>query len=410
MKVRAAKGMVLVITTVIALISSRCAAQRITATQESDKLKTIRVVCSGRFESIINKRQGFGEWYDLKNDPEKKRDMGSVNEANGFLWTKTGLPEGQKKGGSWYANPPEKMELLEAGPVRVRVRLSGPHNCYGSPKRPWNDLRFEQTYTIYPTGDVYTDYVLITQKRLSLHHFNFILRTTGRWGHNFKGEGGGEVKCASEAGETRIGREGSSFVLQWSNGPTYFVDILMVMQKGRYGGSYWNGGFRDLDFRTGLNIMSRWPEKTLPKGRDHIHVLTRFADDINGSKAAMVYANDYRTPDKLDVSLGKLDTTDEGDADKDGFNEAEGCYVLKASPAGVTFTLHGKKTPRMDPAFKIRGWTGKVPKSIKVGSKELIEAKDFNASVKAGVLLLQLFADVRDDARLVISPATGSGP
>ena len=394
-------GLVLLAVLVPMVACRPSAAQTVTATQVDER--TIRVVCPGKFECVVNKRQGFGEWYDLKNDPQKKRDMGSVNEANGFLWTKVGTPQGGERGGSWYANPPEKMELLEAGPVRVRLRLSGPHNCYGNPKRPWNDLRFEQTYTIYPTGDVYTDYVLITEKPLPLHHFGFILRTTGRWGHNFKGEGGGEVKCASEAGETRIGREGSSFVLQWSNGPTYFVDVLMVLQKGRYGGSYWNGGFRDLDFRTGLNLMSRWPEKTLSKGRDHIHVLTRFADDINGSKAAMAYANDYRSPDKLDVTQGKLDATDEGDLDADGFNEAEGCYVVKAAPAGVAFTLHGAKVPRMAPAFKIKGWPHGIPKTVTLGARALAAGKGFTASLSDDVLLLQLFENVREDAKLAVS-------
>lgn len=408
MKVRTAKGMVLVITTVIALTSSRCAAQTITARQERDKLKTIRVIAPGNFETTFTMRKGFvGNWFDLKHDPEKKRDLAPVLAENGILWTKNGLPEGVKDG-SYYANPPEKMELLEAGPVRVRVRVSGAHARYGSasPQRKWKELGFEQTFTIYPTGDVYIDYALVAEKPIKLHHFLLIIKSNGTWGRNGKGEGKGEVRIAAEAGPkkpTTWGKNLSSFGLQWSNGPTYSQDILMVMYQGKYSGSYWGGGYKDLDERTGLNILSRWPDRIIPKGKDHIFLLMRFDHDINGHQAAIPYANDYRTPDKLDVTQGKLDTTEEGDADADGFNEAEGCHVLKASPAGVAFTLHGKKTPRMDPAFKIKGWTGKVPKSIKVGSRELIEAKDFNASVEAGVLLLQLFADVRDDARLVIS-------
>jgi hypothetical protein len=104
-------------------------AANIRATREDDG--TIRVLVSGKFETTFTKRKGFvSTWHDLKHDPGKQRDLAPVADENGILWTKA---RGGDLGGdgSWYANPADKLELLEAGPVRVRVRTSGPHRKYG---------------------------------------------------------------------------------------------------------------------------------------------------------------------------------------------------------------------------------------------------------------------------------------
>jgi len=381
-----------------ALAASWAPAQGIRATLEDEK--TIRVAAPGRFETTFTMRKGFGATlFDLKHDPERKRDLAPVLDENGLLWTKAAGPG--MGDGSWYANPPQKMELLEAGPVRVRVRLSGPHCRYGytDPKAAWKDLGFEQTFTLYPTGDVYTDYALVTDKPVPLHHFLLIIKSTGAWGKRGKGE----VHCAGEAGEKPpYGETASPFALQWSDGPTYFQDILLVMFQGRYKATYWNEGYEDKDVRAGLDLLSRWPDKAVPKGNDHILLLMRFADGLNGERAAAPYANDYRSPDRLTVAEGALDTTDEGDFDADGFNEAEGCYVLKAGAKGVEFTLHGSKIPRTDPAFKVKGWRGDAPKAVRLGSKNIAAGMGFYASTHEGTLLLQVPASIKEDVGIAI--------
>ena len=374
--------------------SPRCAAQTVTATQADEK--TIRIVVAGRFETSVTTVKGFGHvFYDLKHDPEKKRDIAPVFTEAGLLWTKMGVGGRERVG---TANPPKKMELLESGPTRVRVRISGPMNRrgLGIPRENLEEVGFEQTFTIYPSGKVYVDYALVAHKPLELHHFLLILKPNGAWGSRGKGEGAGEVRCAGEFGPQKpYGKTASSLALEWTNGPTYFQDILMVMHKGRYNATYWNEGYQDKDLRCGLNVLSRWPDRKVAKGKDHIRLLLVFRDDINGHEAAKPYARDYRNPDKLDVTKGKLDG--------EGFDEAEGCYVLEAAPAGVAFTLHGTKVPRMAPAFKIKGWTGKAPRNVTLAGKRLTDGKDFTASVEDGVLLLQLMMDVKEDARIAIS-------
>jgi hypothetical protein len=373
----------------------------IKAIQEDEK--TIRVIVPGRFETTFTARKGFGGvWFDLKHDPQRKRDLAPVLDENGFLWVKNGPPGAD---GSWYANPPREMTLLESGPTRVRVRLSGAHQRYGQtkPEAAWKELGFEQTFTVYPSGAIYVDCALIVEQPVALHHFLLILKPNGAWGNRGKGEGAGEVRCAGEFGPNKpYGATASSFALEWTDGPTYFQDILLVMHKGKYNGSYWNEGYEDKDLRAGLDLMRRWPDQTLPKGKDHIHLMMVFRHDLNGHEAAQPYANDYRSPDHLAVSQGKLDTTDDGDADADGFNETEGCYVLKSAREGVACTVHGSAIPRMFPAFKIKDWPGVAPETLSLGGEKLAAGKDFNASVRESVLLLQVFRAIKDNVGVTI--------
>jgi len=175
------------------------------------------------------------------------------------------------------------------------------------------------------------------------------------------------------------------------------------MYQGKYGGSYWHEGYLDRDYRTSLNIFSRWPDRAAPKGRDSIPLMMRFADDMNGEKLAAPYAEDYRSPDRLAFVQGEVDRTDAGDLDKDGFNEMEGCYVLQSGPTGTGFTLHGSELARMQPVFKIKGWAGGAPLKIVVGGRELEGGKGFNASVAKEFLLLQILEPVRADAMVTIA-------
>ena len=83
------------------------------------------------------------------------------------------------------------------------------------------------------------DYALVAEEPLPLHHFTLILKPNGAWGKSGQGEGAGEVHCAGEFGPDKpYGSTASSFALEWTDGQTYFQDLLLVMHQGRYNGSY----------------------------------------------------------------------------------------------------------------------------------------------------------------------------
>jgi hypothetical protein len=388
--------------TTFALALATLAGQEITAVPEGDAL--IRVVSPGRFETTFTKRKGFGAtWFDLKHDPAKTRDLAPVLDENGFFWIKIGQPGND---GSWYANPAEEMSLLESGPVRVRVRLRGSHRRYGSTdaKAAWPALRFEQTWTLAADGSAYVDYVLVQDQPVPYRHFLVITKANGAWGAQGKGPGRGEARVAGEKGEAKpTSTAPSSFTLQSTDGPTFFADILMVAQKGKFPAAYWNEGYQDKDLRCSFDLGSRWPEKVIPAGREPLNFLMRFADDIDAA-AAKVHADDYRAPDRLQTAKGAVDTTDDGDRDADGFNEAEGCYGLRAAADGIAFTLHAKEVPRVRPVFKVRGWPGATPASITVGGRAVAVGRGLTASVREGTLLLQIHETLTEDSEIVVAP------
>jgi hypothetical protein len=247
--------MVLALAVVSAFASGACPAAEIAAKQEASG--AIRVVVPSVFETTFTKRKGFGAtWFDLKHDPKKERDIAPVLDENGFFWVKLGKPGTDA---SWYANPAEEMELLEAGPTRVRVQTRGPHTRYGNADRAaqWKECRYELVFTLYPTGNVYIAYTLEQGEPVPYRDFRVITKSTGAWGENGSGAGKNEVQVAGEAGQARPSRDNkteTAFALQWSNGPTYFTDILMVAYKGKYGAAYWNEGFQDKDMRTSLDL------------------------------------------------------------------------------------------------------------------------------------------------------------
>ena len=127
-----------------------------------------------------------------------------------------------------------------------------------------------------------------------------------------------------------------------------------------------------------------------------------FRDDLNGHQAAKPYAEGYRSPAALEVAMGKLETTDAGDYDADGFNEAEGCYVLGSGADGVAFTLPGRQTPCMNPAFKVLRWKAEAPRHIRLGERTLAPAMDFNASVRGEILLLQILSRIHDSPMVTV--------
>jgi len=405
------KPFLMLLTSVVALAAGNAVAQTLSVTQQNDKDKTIRVTSPGTFETTFTLRKGFGaSWFDLAHDPEKRHDLAPVLDENGLYWVKLAKMPADPKitdTGSWYANSAQRIDLLESGPVRAKVRLTGWHMRYGrtDEKAAMKELGFELTHTVYPTGAVYTAYVLDAAEEVPLHHFLTIIKSNGAWGPAGKGEGKAEAHCVTEGGDDAPKgiKTPASFVLQWSNGPTYFADMLLVYYTGRYGTTYWNEGFEDRDYRAGMNVLAGFQDKKLPKGKTALLFLFRIADDMNSAAAAAPYASDYRAPDRLGVSKGAADTADEGDLDKDGYDESEGCYVLKAGADGVAFTIHGKQTPRMKPVLKIKGWRGESVQTVTLDGTTLDPVKEYIASVKDGVALVLLRTDIRGDMLVSLS-------
>jgi hypothetical protein len=99
------------------------------------------------------------------------------------------------------------------------------------------------------------------------------------------------------------------------------------------------------------------------------------------SQDALSYARQYRAPAQIEGA--ELVKDDPGDLNKDGYNESEGCHVLKGP---LAFSYERGAGAGHAAAFKIVNWKGAAPQKITVDGKDTPAAW----AVVEGNLIVQL--------------------
>ncbi len=104
------------------------------------------------------------------------------------------------------------------------------------------------------------------------------------------------------------------------------------------------------------------------------------------------YADDYRTPSVLSVSVGAAWNDASENTAADNFNEAEASYDLSMhDTSGLTFQISGSgATPRRRPLFKIRNWRSLVQANVTLDpdgggpspATTLLPSQDYRSDVK----------------------------
>jgi hypothetical protein len=113
--------------------------------------------------------------------------------------------------------------------------------------------------------------------------------------------------------------------------------------------------------------------------------------------------DDYLRPARIVPELADPDAFAEGDRDKDGFDESQGCYFLRARGGHCRFTLMPPPGGLVNPAFRIAGdWVG--PVSV---SSEGLAVRDVARSADGGVLFVLPGAVTQPTAVEVTGPAAG---
>src|SRR5262249_10609548 len=77
--------------------------------------------------------------------------------------------------------------------------------------------------------------------------------------------------------------------------------------------------------------------------------------ELRSPKEALAYAMQYRKPPAVEVKGAEIVKDDAGDFNADGFNESEGCTVLRGK-GPVEITYRKGETAGFAPVFKIIGW------------------------------------------------------
>jgi hypothetical protein len=87
---------------------------------------------------------------------------------------------------------------------------------------------------------------------------------------------------------------------------------------------------------------------------------SKIMPELRTPKEALSHALQYRKPATVEVKGAEIVTNDPGDFNADGFNESEGCTVLRGK-GPVELTYRKGQTAGFAPAFKIIGWQGMAP-------------------------------------------------
>lgn len=381
--------------------------------------RKIAIVSPGAYKAVISQESGGGimEFYDLAQDPEAK-------------WNLAGWDRGLFEVG-WHSatfqSPPDKqdccikhmldknregpchdgtrdwpsighkalkaegdLEIIEQSPVRVRVRAKSWFTWWT--KFADRDLPVEAVYTFYPAGQIV---VQVRIKRTG----STPLRWSREYGpHLFVSANkkpeinptftfstpkvaaikDGYMQPAEELVLASSDKVKTTFLLTIPAEADKLFDCHM-RHDGRSVG--WDrSGYGSKSIVMGPGYDSTW-SCLIQMGTTG----SRLIPDLRTPQDALPHAMQYRKPPAVEVKGAEIVTNDAGDFNADGFNESEGCLVLRGK-GPVEITYRKGQTAGFAPAFKIIGWQGAAPTTIKADGKEVPAI----AHVVDGNLIFQL--------------------
>ncbi|MEI7905643.1 MAG: hypothetical protein WCI43_09585, partial [Candidatus Firestonebacteria bacterium] len=322
------------------------------------------------------------ETYDLENDPEEKINLSSYHQD----LTGDGLEGG-------------RIKVLESSRTRVILQVKGSLGYKEEEK-----VKVTKKYVIYPTGQIYIKNYFEGMPNVYYvgPYANGMLAFVPA--DSFNDPGGEDPDFwVSWGGQKKLSDAKSSFILfrGTSEHPEYFKPtikthkedmkigdvkavILMVLHYQESKAYYWGRwahntkAFGKVAGKPSCNVGDinfafdcyGKIEYDLKDSKTLTCLLQIKPGTIDSNKAAKPYAKDYRTPGPLFVLKGSPVKDDADDLNHDGYNEAEGCYQIKATGDEVSFNLDCK-VKRFNPIFKIVNWSSAVPASIEVNGEKL---------------------------------------
>ena len=263
------------------------------------------------------------------------------------------------------------LEIIEQTPARVRIRAKAPFTWWGI----WvHKLTATATYTIYPTGRIVTQIRIENPGDRTVHW-------SSEYGPHIMVQGDSRKaeddlaftwstpkherfeKTPGPAEELMLADSGKAKTALMITIPPEAQKVFdrHMRHNGRsIGWDRCGYGSSNVDMPPGYDVT--WTcmiQMGTPGGK--------LAPDLKTPTDALPHAMQYREPAK--ITGATLVTDDPGDLNKDGYNESEGCHVLKG-PGPLAFTYEKGKGAGFCPAFKVVGWAGEAQKSVKVDGKE----------------------------------------
>lgn len=382
--------------------------------------RKISIVSPGVYKAVVYQEAGGGimEFYDLVQDPEAKWNLAGWDRGLfevGWHGATFQSPADKKdccvkhmldknREGPCYDGTRDwpsighknlkaegDLEIIEQSPVRVRVRAKSWFVWWS--KYADRDLPVEAVYTFYPAGQIFIQ-VRVKRTGDSAMHWGreygphlFVAAPKNKPEANpvfkFSTPKLAEIKdgFAQPAEELVLAASDkvkATFLLAIPAESDKLFDCHMRHDGRSVGWDRAGYGSRSIVMAPGYD--STWA-CLIQMGTAG----SRLIPELRTPKDALSHAVQYRKPPAVAVKGAELVTDDAGDFNADGFNESEGCTVLRGK-GPVELTYRRKETAGFAPAFKIIGWQGPAPTRIKANGKEVPAI----AQVVDGKLVLQV--------------------
>jgi len=348
----------------------------------------LTVTASRFFELRFNRGAGgaIDELHDLAADPSENHDLaGSLNKVLGLHnagFSQSGAPT------RFYNvalnGTSAKLDLLEATPVRVRVR----QEAFYQNDQPPNDflpgIKGVGDYSVYPSGRAAFRWTRMAGSPLSFltEYHELVVRWTtvtplDTWA------------AYRETGGTPGTPGTDAFVLAQNEQTGARTDFLHVLSTTWSAADQIGWTFQPLEER--LNLYWVTPPGSLLAGdKASWSFLTSFKPTNlvdHADPAVTSRSGDYRLPALLTFSKGLpwVDAAENTVAGTDFFNESEAAYPLDLDPAlGLDFDIGASPAqPRYSPFFKIRQWRSLgPPRQITFGGRILTRHVGYDADLK----------------------------
>ncbi len=380
---------------------------RVIDNEENDLLRKITVISPGVYEAVITSATGGGipEFYDLTREDQAKTNL--TQPSRGLLeigWHGSETSSDGKSMASiadWPSayrmrlNLPAVMEVIEQGPARVRVRVKTPLTFWD--KRVHEKTSVTCVYTFYPAGRI------VSQVSIEYNE-----ETTFNWSreygphlylyHDRKTPASQPFDIRTPKIESLVDEPDApaeQLVMAYPTTPeiqtSFFITIPIEAQKrfshsmrhSAHALNWVRGGYGSANVKMTKGFTDEWA-CMIQMGTKGSPLLKEF----KSPRDAVPFADDYREPAKL--SDAELVKDDEGDFNKDGFNESQGCHVIKASGPAVSIGYEKGEAAGFAPAFKIVGWKGAVPANVNVDGKNMPAA----ISLTNGNLIVSIIGEI----------------
>ncbi len=284
-----------------------------------------------------------------------------------------------------------ELAIIEQSPARVRVRAQAPFVWWS---KLIHKLEATAIYTFYPSGRIVVQMRVQNPGERPFHWSSEYGPHIAVVGWNKKPDDKNQAfdpgfvwstpkqdifKSGSPAEELVLARSDATRTSLMISIPVEASELFpRTMQHNGRGIGWDRAGYGSSGIVMEKGYDSAWA-CVIQMGAEN----SALAPELKTAKDALPCSMQYRAPAK--ISGAELVTGDPGDFNKDGFNESEGCHVLKG-PGPLSFTYERGAGGGFAPAFKVTGWKGTAPRKIKVDGKDVPAV----SAVVDGNLILQI--------------------